>query len=461
MWYIYSGEIAKYNNKSIEWREKSKSKHQKGLGDKMENLHEISERINEIKNFAKDNDNKISLFIVQDIIKNKKTGIDEDLLNQVLDQLRESGIKILPLDMDEGYTADTEEPDKFIPSDVNITQTPTNISNIMDRLENHEFDLTPAFQRHSDLWSEEKQSRLIESLMLKIPLPAFYFDASKEDNWIVIDGLQRLTAFRNYLVGIVQDDGFRKKHSFTGMQYLTDFNGKTFDDLPRQYIRRIKEASIVAYTVIKGTPDEIVFNIFQRINTGGVQLNDQEIRQALYSGRGTDLLKELSERDEFKEATQFAIKPDRMLDREYVLRFISFTELDYKKEYKGNIDSFLIKGLKKANNFDDNDISRVTERFVRIMSICKFVFGKYAFRKYNKNFRRGPINKAIFEIWAICFSELNDEELGKIKRNREKFVNKFGELLSDAEFTTVLKAGDQYSYSKRIEITRQFIKEFI
>ena len=427
----------------------------------MEVMYDISDRIKEIKNFARDNDNKISLFIVQDIIKNKKTGVDEDLLNQVLEYLREIGIKILPVDMDEGYIADVEEPDKFVPSDVNITQIPTNISNIMDRLENGEFDLKPAFQRHSDLWSKEKQSRLIESLMLKIPLPAFYFDASKEDNWIVIDGLQRLTAFYNYLVGIPQDDGLRKKYSFIGMQYLTDFNGKTFDDLPRQYIRRIKEASIVAYTVIKGTPDAIVFNIFQRINTGGVQLNDQEIRQALYSGKGTDLLEKLAEKKEFKEATQFAIKSDRMLDREYVLRFLSFTELDYKKEYKGNIDSFLIKGLKKANNFSNDDIARVTERFVRVMNVCKFIFGKYAFRKYNKNFRRGPINKAIFEIWSICFSELDDEKLERIKTNREEFVNKFGDLLSNPEFITVLKSGDQYSYMKRVEMSRQFIKEFV
>ena len=427
----------------------------------MEVMYDISDRIKEIKNFARDNDNKISLFIVQDIIKNKKTGVDEDLLNQVLEYLREIGIKILPVDMDEGYIADVEEPDKFVPSDVNITQIPTNISNIMDRLENGEFDLKPAFQRHSDLWSKEKQSRLIESLMLKIPLPAFYFDASKEDNWIVIDGLQRLTACYNYLVGIPQDDGLRKKYSFIGMQYLTDFNGKTFDDLPRQYIRRIKEASIVAYTVIKGTPDAIVFNIFQRINTGGVQLNDQEIRQALYSGKGTDLLEKLAEKKEFKEATQFAIKSDRMLDREYVLRFLSFTELDYKKEYKGNIDSFLIKGLKKANNFSNDDIARVTERFVRVMNVCKFIFGKYAFRKYNKNFRRGPINKAIFEIWSICFSELDDEKLERIKTNREEFVNKFGDLLSNPEFITVLKSGDQYSYMKRVEMSRQFIKEFV
>ncbi len=427
----------------------------------MKNLQIISERIEEIKNFARENDNEISLFVVQDIIKNKKTGVDEDLLNQALHQLQEQGVRILPLDMDEGYKADMNEPDKFIPSDVNITQVPTNISNIMDRLENREFDLTPAFQRHGGLWDKEKQSQLIESLMLKIPLPAFYFDASKEDEWIVIDGLQRLTTFQNYLVGNEQEDGSRKKCRFKGMQYLTDFNGKTFDDLPRQYIRRIKESSIVAYTVTQGTPEEVVFNIFQRINTGGIQLNDQEIRQALYSGKGTDLIKELAGRKEFKEATQFAVKSERMLDREYVLRFLSFTELDYKKEYKGSIDNFLIKGLKKANNFNDTDITRVTERFVRVMNMCRDTFGKFAFRKYNKDFRRGPINKAIFEIWAICFSELDAGQLEKIKENKDKFIAGFGEILVNNDFITMLKAGDQYSLIKRVDKCRQFVKEFL
>ena len=431
-----------------------------GANRRMKNIQTISDRIEEIMNFAQANDNEISLFIVQDIIKSN-VGVSEDLLNEALHHLQEQGVRILPLDMDEGYKADLDEPDKFIPSDVNITQVPTSVSNIMDRLENREFDLTPAFQRHGGLWDEEKQSRLIESLMLKIPLPAFYFDASKEDEWIVIDGLQRLTAFQNYLVGNGQEDGARKKSRFKGMQYLTDFNGKTFDDLPRQYIRRIKESSIVAYTVIQGTPDEVVFNIFQRINTGGIQLNNQEIRQALYSGKGTDLIKELAERKEFREATQFAVKSDRMLDREYALRFLSFTELDYKSEYKGNIDNFLIKGLKKANNFNEQDIMRVTERFVRVMKGCTDIFGKYAFRKYNKDFRRGPINKAIFEIWAICFGELHDGQLEKIRENKDKFLTGFGENLVDADFATSLKSGDQYSLKNRVERCRKFVKEFL
>lgn len=205
----------------------------------------------------------------------------------------------------------------------------------------------------------------------------------------------------------------------------------------------------------------MVFNIFQRINTGGVSLNDQEIRQALYPGKGTELIKELAEREEFKEATQFAVRPERMLDREYVLRFLSFTELDYKKDYKGNIDSFLIKGLKKANAFHENDIERVTEQFVRVMNLCRDIFGKYAFRKYNKNFRRGPINKAIFEIWAICFSELDRKQSEKIKQNKDCFIAEFGGILADADFAISLKAGDQYSLIRRVDTCRQFVKEFL
>ncbi len=427
----------------------------------MEDLQIISDCMEEIKSFAKTNNNEISLFVVQDIIKSKKARIDEDLLNKAAGQLQEQGIQLLPLDTDEGYTSGMDESDKFIPSDVNITQLPTSISNIIERLENKEFDLTPAFQRHGGLWDKVKQSQLIESLMLKIPLPAFYFDASNKDKWIVIDGLQRLIAFQNYLVGNQQEDGTKKKSNFTGMQYLTDFNEKTFDDLPRQYIRRIKESSIVAYTIMQGTPDEVVFNIFQRINTGGIPLNDQEIRHALYSGKGTDLIKQLAERKEFKQATQFAIKTERMLDCEYVLRFISFTELDYKEEYKGSIDNFLIKGLKKANSFNEEDISRVTKRFVRVMNVCKDIFGKYAFRKYNKKFQRGPINKAIFEIWAICFSELDNERLEKIKENKNKFIIEFGELLENTDFVAMLKAGKPSSLIKRVEMCRKFVKEFL
>ena len=145
----------------------------------------------------------------------------------------------------------------------------------------------------------------------------------------------------------------------------------------------------------------MVFNIFRRINTGGLQLTPQEIRQALYRGKGTDLIAKLAECQEFLEATQYSVAPDRMLDREYITRFIAFTELDYRAEYKGNIDNFLIKGLKRVNNYSENQLSEIEHNFRRIMKYVADIFGKYAFRKYNQDWRRGPINKAIFELWAL------------------------------------------------------------
>lgn len=94
------------------------------------------------------------------------------------------------------------------------------------------------------------------------------------------------------------------------------------------------------------------------------------------------------------------------------------------------------------------------------MNVCKDVFGKYAFRKYNKDFRHGPINKAIFEIWAICFSELTNEQLEKIKTDKDRFIEGFRDILESAEFATALKAGDQYSLIKRVDTCRKFVKEF-
>lgn len=395
-----------------------------------------------------------------DILKDKEAVTEAEILNAV-SELGKRGISIVP-EEDEGYLATEANPGDFIPADVNIGQRSVNIYNLMERLENNEINLNPGFQRKGGLWSTGQQSRLIESLILKIPIPAFYFNASDDNYWVVIDGLQRLTAFLAFLVGVPDKEGNgRVKSKFEGLEYLKEFNGCTFDELPRQYMRRIKETSIIAYTVEKGTPDKIVFNIFQRINTGGIQLNDQEIRQALYQGRVTELIGELAKSPEFLEATQNNIKSNRMQDREYITRFIAFTELDYIKEYKGSIDSYLIKAMKLVNTYDKEEIERIKKGFKITMDYCARIFGRYAFRKYNENWRRGPVNKALFEIWAVCFSGLSQEQLDRITENKEKFLIEFGILQKSRDFITALKAGDQYSVIRRIDMVQKLVKEYL
>ena len=424
----------------------------------------------EICRFARENGNEISRFSVVDILQMEHPGISETGINQVIQEIRDMGI-LVKSSADEDYPADSIDPTDFYPANVNISHTNLSVSNAIERLRNDEFLLKPDFQREGNLWSPEKQSRLIESLMLRIPLPAFYFDATKEGFWEVIDGQQRLTSFKNYLVGEVTGEDpmtgepqFGNLKPFQGMQYLRDFNGKTFDQIPRQYIRRVKEANLIAYTVNRGTPERIIFNIFQRINTGGLNLEPQEIRHSLYQGRSTRLIEQMTHIPAFRSATQYVLPSDRMIDREYALRYIAFTEIDYEKYYKGNIDDYLILTMKHINHVDDATEQRILAKFERSMEICHKVFQQYAFRRYVKNgpkYRRGPINKALFEVWSACFTNISDTRVQLILNNREEFLESYANALADEKYSVALRAGDESSVKRRMDMTRSFLKEFI
>ena len=429
-------------------------------GNEVEFKAEIKEKMRQLQDYADKNDNIIWYDRVVDILVDRDDSVTEEIIAGVIQRLEEAGISVQKK-RNEDYVDDTNNVNNFIPADVNISQRPMNVYNLMERLVNHEINMAPGFQRHG-VWTKEQQSRLIESLVLKIPSPTFYFNAVDEGEWVVIDGLQRMTAFYNFLVGEENEAGTRVKEKFCGLQYMSDFNGMTFDDLPRQYIRRIKETPIVAYTVEKGTPDGIVYNIFERINTGGVKLEKQEIRHAMYGGKATDLLQRLAESEEFIQATQHAILPDRMEDREYVNRFIAFTELDYVNEYEGNVDDFLRKALKRVNQYDDKEIARIEQTFYRVMKGCRDIFGKYAFRKYNNDTRRrGPINKALFESWGVALSELSQDAIDVLVHNKEELVIRFGGKLLDNEFNLALKGGSPSALKRRIEIVRETVEEIL
>ncbi len=394
----------------------------------------FEDRMEQIYKIAKMNGGTVSYRVVVDTLKDKNSEITIEEIEEAINRIKSADIEIVMPEEEEGYDDNAVESPQFIPADVNITPRNITVDSIIDRLKHDEIDLAPKFQRRGGLWTRVQQSRLIESLMLKIPLPTFYFDASDEDKWIVIDGLQRLTAFDNFMV--------LKNLKLEGLEYLKEFEGCNFEELPRQYYRRIKETQITIYTVEKGTPDDIVFNIFKRINTGGLVLTSQEIRHALYQGTATELINELAQEKIFKIVTGNSLSEERMADREYVTRFIAFTELDYRLDYKGNIDSFLTKALKRINAYEKKDINkeckRIHQNFIRILEYCYKIFGKYAFRRVNSEYRRGPINKAIFELWSICFNRLGQSELDYLVKKKEMVLDSFIDLLSDKDFVSAI-----------------------
>lgn len=342
---------------------------------------------------------------------------------------------------------------------IDISPKPLSLDMIISRLENEEIDLMPDFQRKAGLWSPEQKSQLIESLLLRIPLPAFYFDGSNNSKWVVIDGLQRLTALKEFFVAENEKD----KLKLQGLEFLKELNGTTIDDMPRSYVRRMKETQVITYIINPGAPINLKYNIFKRINTGGLKLEAQEIRHALYQGFAARYLKELANLEEFKQATGYSIKTDRMLDREFVLRFLTFYNLGVS-EYKGSIDLFLNAGMELLNRkeFEEVDAEYLREKFVRVLNVNREIFGKFAFRRMPDLVKRRPISKALFETWTCVLAEYTEDELEFLVKQKKNLIAKYSVMcLEDEEFIDSIGSGKVSSVKKRFEKIVNLVKEMM
>jgi len=213
-------------------------------------------------------------------------------------------------DTDEG--SERESNKAFDPRDIDISVEQQNIDFLIGKLEEGEIDLNTEFQRSTDLWKDDKMSRLIESLMVNFPIPGFYFDITNKNNWQVVDGLQRLSALKKFVID--------NKLKLQQLDFLKEIEGKQFkdlsdDDVYKHLIRTMKGTQIVLYFIRPGTPKPVKYRLYQRINTGGLKLNPQEIRHALNQGIAANYVEELSKLPEFQEVVR--VSSTRMLDREF------------------------------------------------------------------------------------------------------------------------------------------------
>lgn len=322
----------------------------------------------------------------------------------------------------------------FDPTRIRVETRQITVDLLRARIRNDELNLAPDFQRKAGIWSEGAQSRLIESMLIRIPLPAFYMDATDEDNWIVVDGLQRLTTLSRFMI--------KKDLRLTGLEFLTQLENKRFDDLPRNFQRRIEETQVTVYLIEKGTPPEVKFNIFKRINTGGLPLSPQEIRHALNQGPATECLTRLAQSKEFQKATSGSIKDDRMGDRECVLRFMAFSMFPYSQYRAKNLDSFLNERMADMNRMEPQKLTSLEHQFLVAMCRAAEIFGRYAFRKqYQDNAARYPINKALFETWSVNLAQLSTSEYGLLKVRKENLVHRFQALMGDDAFLSAISQG--------------------
>jgi len=293
-------------------------------------------------------------------------------------------------------------------SKIDILFEPEYVDRLIRKYDLGELNLNPDFQRN-EVWKIKQKSRLIESILIKIPIPSFYIDARDEANWIVIDGLQRLSTIIRYM-----KDEFKLKD----IEFLKELDGKKFSELDRNFQRRIEDFKLTLYLIRPNTPEEIALNIFTRINTLGEPLTQQEVRHAIYNGKSTKLLKELSESEEFlKTVKPSSSMKKRMNDRELILRLLAFKISSYQNYQKSNnLAIFLAHTMKHINKMNDDEIKSLKVFFKNSMEKANIVFGKYAFRKiYENDDYKRPINKSLFETFGYFLEEYDNNILKKCK----------------------------------------------
>lgn len=364
---------------------------------------------------------------------------------------------------DENEEVSVREPitEPFDPTQIRIETKQLSLDSLISRMQNHEIILQPEFQRN-EVWKRAAQSRLIESLLIRIPIPAFYMDATNDEKWLVVDGQQRLSTLRQFVI-----DKSNDRLRLTGLEFLgRDLNGADFDSLERPLQRRIKETNVTVYLIEKGTPPEVKLNVFKRINTGGLPLSAQEIRHALNGPKVNEMLKELAKSDEFLRATGGSVQPKRMADREYVIRFFAFL-LKRPEGYTEDFDLFLSNAMKEINDATDAEREQWRERFLTAMRRSTYILGHYAFRKrttFRDSERLLPVNKALFEAWSVNLEALSDDQVRELANRSPLMWEKFALLLDQRNrFYQAISqgTGDANRVRLRFEAIRQLIEEIL
>jgi hypothetical protein len=358
------------------------------------------------------------------------------------------------------------------PKKIRITTKSFTLREVVDQIKEEEIDLAPDFQRDF-VWKQRQRTRLVESVLLGIPLPAFYFNQDRDGTYQVVDGVQRLTTIRLFMAGDHTLDS-------ADLEYLRELDGRKYSDLEPALQRRIRATQIVVHVIEPQTPDEIKYDIFGRVNTLGEPLSAQEIRHAMSKGRSRQFLYDLVHMESFDKATgnyfyRASSEPDsppvrdskRMTDRELALRFCAFrgfTVEEYRRSE--NLDAYLVEFTRRidgrstsAPELTEPEIATLRYAFDHAMRNAAAILGREAFRRFNPDTqRRGPINRAVFEVQAIA---LSDFTLGQLEPRMEQVREALLGAFRDPKYvqSVTVGTGDSSQVELRISKTRSLLRE--
>ncbi|AEI67310.1 DUF262 domain-containing protein [Corallococcus macrosporus] len=306
------------------------------------------------------------------------------------------------------------------------------VGEIVRRVNAGRYQLDPDFQRDF-VWPLNKQSRLIESCLMRIPLPVFYVAEAMDGTIVVVDGLQRLTTLKRFLgdefaLSGLDDASVETKNLLTG---------KRFSELSINLQERIEDTQLILYVLDAKAPERARLDIFERVNSG-VPLSRQQMRNCLYNGRATQWLKQAAESSEFLKATGGSLDKKSMRDREVINRFCAFHLLGYESYQSGDMDEFLARSLREINTMNEGETKKMHAQFLRAMANNHKLFQEHSFRRSllsDGGSGRSAINIALYDVCSVLLSHYGED---MVVEGGEKIKSAVRKLLEDSDFVSAI-----------------------
>lgn len=306
----------------------------------------------------------------------------------------------------------------FIFKEVRVTKKDFSIYELLRKYRNKNLILDVSFQRRN-VWNDKQKCELIESILMGLPLPIFYFKQLDNSRYVVVDGKQRLSALFEYL-----DNGFALRN----LKILDFLNTKKFKDLEDElgvYQSQLEDYQVYSHVILPPTPDKILFDIFDRVNRGGTQLNKQEIRNALYHGKGMEMIHSITKGESFQKSTRIKPQKDPRMKGAYLLtRFFAFYLYFTGKlsvggqtyQYNGDCDNLIEISLKYLNSCAEEELIALKKKTEDALENTYFYLERLAFRKTESH----PINMNLFEttLFLMANVPLRDERIKIVLKDK-------------------------------------------
>lgn len=365
----------------------------------------------------------------------------------MIDNQRELADRLFP------QIADEEEVElKNIPPEQRRLHTETadlTVSSLHSYLANGKLDI-PEFQR-GYVWTRTQASRLIESLIIQCPIPVVYFIQSPDNKLIVIDGNQRLLSIKLFL-----NDAFELQ----GLTTYPELNGLSWSTLDPRFRDHINNRTIRCITILRETHPQIKFDVFERLNTGSVKLNAQELRHGINHGALMESLDNLSKNEFWKRAAGIR-KDTRMKGAELILRFYAFRHS--RAQYQKPLASFLDQFSSQHKNVDTHILLGWEIEFKKTIVLIDKILGKFAFRLFEPDLSGiTGFNSALFDAEMIGFAETSNPAIINAEVDPEKFQRAVAELLQNERFYNSIRqaTSDEVSVRTRLEMFKSFIDNY-